>query len=87
MAYGSRVLHLVYDSVAVDDVVEVLVYIHEMVEATVDDGDDDAAEVEATVDDSVDMSAVSVDSSYNHSTPCYNQVLYRIEIMNMNYMS
>lgn len=77
LAYGSRVLHLVYDLVAIDAVVDVMVY----------DGDDVAAEVEATVDDSVDVAAVSVDSSYNHSTPCYNQVLYRIEIMNMNYMS
>jgi hypothetical protein len=77
LAYGSRVLHLVYDLVVIDAVVEVMV----------DDGDDVAAEVEATVDDSVDVVAVSVDSSYNHSTPCYNQVLYHIEIMNMNYMS
>lgn len=77
LAYGSRVLHLVYDLVAIDAVVDVMVY----------DGDDVAAEVEATVDDSVDVEAVSVDNSYNHSTPCYNQVLYRIEIMNMNYMS
>jgi hypothetical protein len=63
LAYGSRVLHLVYDLVVIDAVVEVMV----------DDGDD--------------VVAVSVDSSYNHSTPCYNQVLYHIEIMNMNYMS
>lgn len=83
LAYGSNFLHLVYDSVAVDAAVEVMVYIHEM-EATVDDV---AAEVVVTVDDSIDVTAVSVDSSYNHNTPCYNQVLYRIGIMNMNYMS